>query len=138
MSAGWWIRRLDELPRVPPEDEHDPDWYPLQHYFGLTTVGVNAYVARASGDVLVEAHDETGSGHEELYFIAAGSASFTVDGEERDVGAGTVVVVREPAVRRQAVAREPGTTVIAVGGRPDPGFVSSWQPHHFEGIPRAE
>jgi hypothetical protein len=24
-----WVRRLDEIPRIDPEEAHDPDWHPL-------------------------------------------------------------------------------------------------------------
>jgi tetratricopeptide (TPR) repeat protein len=52
----------------------------------------------------------------------SGRASFTVAGEEVDAPSGTIVFVRDPAVTRSAVAAEPGTTVLAVGGRPGEAF----------------
>jgi mannose-6-phosphate isomerase-like protein (cupin superfamily) len=136
VTGGWWVRRLDEVPTVPKEEPHDPDWHPLQHHFGLTTVGLNVYRAQEPGHVLVESHDETSSGHEELYYVTEGRAWFVLDGEEREVDAGTIVAVRDPAVRREASALEPGTTLLAIGGKPDPEFRSSWQAHHFEGVAR--
>jgi hypothetical protein len=138
VSRGWWIRRLEDVPRIAPEEADDPDWYPLQHHFGLTTVGLNAYVARAAGHGLIAPHDETAAGHEELYLVTAGRARFVIDDQGFDVPAGSVAVIRDPTVHRQALALEPGTTVVAVGGAPDPDFESSWQPHHFEGVPRVE
>jgi quercetin dioxygenase-like cupin family protein len=136
--ARWWVRRLDEIPHIEPEEEDDPEWYPLQHHFGLSAFGVNVYVARAAGNALLGEHDETSSGHEELYFVTAGQARFTLDGEERQVAAGTVVAVPDADVRRAAVALEPGTTILAVGASPSVNFESSWNPRHFEGVPRAE
>ena len=68
---------------------------------------------------LVGEHDEVPSGHEELYLITAGSATFTVDGEQIEAAAGTVVFVPDPASKRAATADEAGTTVFAVGGQPD-------------------
>ena len=43
-------------------------------------------------------------------------------GDEVDAPAGTIVLVSDPAARRGAVAREPGTTVISVGARPGEAF----------------
>ncbi|MBD0329165.1 MAG: hypothetical protein ICV64_03575 [Thermoleophilia bacterium] len=133
---------MDTTPRRDPDRSRrgadDPDWHPLQHDFGLTAVGINVYRAREAGDVLIARHDETAAGHEELYYLADGRARFVLDDEEHELDAGTTVVVRNSAVVREAVALEPGTTVLAVGGRPDPAFRSSWQAHHFEDVPRVE
>jgi quercetin dioxygenase-like cupin family protein len=134
----WWARRLAEIPRIGPEEAKDPEWYPLQHHFGLTAFGANVYVARVAQDELIGEHDETHSGHEELYFLATGRARFTLDGTEQELDAGSVVAVPDPSVRRHAIALEPGTTLVAVGGPGGPGFTSSWSARHFEGVPRAE
>jgi hypothetical protein len=136
-EPGWWVRRLEDVPRIPPEEPNDPDWYPLQHHFGLTAFGANAYVAPSVGDLLVGEHDESSSEQEEIYVVTTGRARFTLAGEEHDAAAVSVVAVRDPAVRRSAVALEAGTTVLAIGGKRDPTFRSSWQAHHFEGVPRA-
>ena len=61
-------------------------------------------------------------GHEIVYIVASGHATFTVDGEEVDAPAGTVVFIRDPAVRRSAVAKTEGTEVIYVGGRRGEAF----------------
>src|SRR5262249_28612606 len=58
------------------------------------------------------------SGHEELYLVLTGRATFTVAGEEIDAPPGTLVFVRDPAEKRGAVALDAGTTVLAVGGKP--------------------
>jgi uncharacterized cupin superfamily protein len=136
--GGWWVRRLDEIPKIEPAEPRDPDWYPLQHHFGLTAFGINVYVARAAGDLLAEEHDEKRSRHEELYYLTAGRARFELDGEEREVGPGTVVAVPDPSVRRQVVALEAGTTLLAVGARQAEKFKSTWGGRHFKGVPRAE
>ena len=132
------IERIVDVPRVRDGGPDDPDWHPLQHYFGLTAFGANVFVARAAGQELVAAHDERSSGQEELYLVTSGSARFWLDGRERDVPAGHVVALPSPATRRRAVALEPGTTLVAIGAqaRPD-GFPSTWDRGHFEGLPRA-
>jgi hypothetical protein len=106
---GWAIRRLDDLPRIAAEGE--PDWFPLQHVFGLTAFGANLFVGDAA-QTLVEEHDETGSGQEELYLVVAGSAVYQIDGEEVEAAAVSAVAIRNPAVRRSAEARGDGTQLL--------------------------
>ena len=60
-------------------------WRPIRRRFDIGAFGVNAYTAANAGDELVEDHDELGSGggeHEELYYVASGHATFSVDGQE--------------------------------------------------------
>ena len=106
-------------------------WRPIRRRFDIGAFGVNAYTAENAGDELVEDHDELGSGggeHEELYFVASGHATFSVGGEEVDAPQGTLVFIRDAAVRRHAVAKEPKSTVLAVGGPRDEAFKpSAWE-----------
>ena len=132
---AWAALRLEELP-VAVETEPGAAWYPLQHVFGFTGFGANAFVAAASGDVLIEEHDESGSGQEELYLVTSGAAEFTLDGESVSAPAMFVVAVRDPSVKRSAVALEAGTTLLAFGGMPTADFRSTWMDTHFKGVPR--
>jgi tetratricopeptide (TPR) repeat protein len=103
-------------------------WLPIRHELGIGAFGTNAYVAENAGDDVVEPHTEEGTGHEEVYFVARGAATFTLDGEEVKAPAGTYVFLPDPAVRRHAVADEPGTTVLSFGGwRDRPFAVSGWE-----------
>jgi mannose-6-phosphate isomerase-like protein (cupin superfamily) len=133
--SGYAVRRLEDVPRIATDPE-DPDWYPIQHYFRFTAFGVNVYVANADGDELLAAHDELPSKQEELYFVTAGEATFDLDGEQIDVAAGSLVAVPDPAVRRAAAAKTAGTTVIAIGGRAQDEFPTSWNRRWFEGLPQ--
>ena len=76
---------------------------------------------RGAGDELIERHDETttgaGEAHEELYLVLDGRATFTVAGDEVDAPAGACVLV-DVGTMREAVAAEPGTRVLALGGKP--------------------
>jgi len=135
--SKYWVKRRDEVPRVPGEEAGDPVWYPLQHYFGFTAFGVNVYSAAEAGGALIGDHDEADSEQEELYLVTEGAARFTIDGEEHLVDAVGIVAVPDPTVRRSAVAEEAGTTVIVVGGRRASRFDSSWRAEHFEGVRRA-
>ena len=99
----------------------------VRHRFGIEAFGTSA-VRSIDGGVVIREHDETGfrigqSGQEELYVVVAGRATFTVDGEQVDAPAGTVVFVRDPAATRGAVAEEPGTTVLAIGGKAGEAFL---------------
>jgi len=108
-----------------------PRWAMVRTHFGIGAFGVNAYVADAADMQLVGEHDEMGKRagqHEELYFIASGHATFTVNGEEIDAPAGTFVFVRDPTAKRGAVAKEAGTAVVIAGGKPGEAFTPSpWE-----------
>ena len=83
---------------------------------------------------MVERHTEEQLGHEEVYAVVSGHAVFTVDGEEVDAPTGTLVYLDDPAQERSAVAREPGTTVLAIGGVPGVHEVSAWE-YTFPALP---
>jgi uncharacterized cupin superfamily protein len=109
-------------------------WKPVRKRLGVTAFGINAYTAAAPGDEVVEDHTEEPSGHEELYLVVHGHATFTIDGEEVDAPAGTIVFLDEPKQRRHAVAKEAETTVLAVGGKPGAHEISAWE-YIFPSLP---
>jgi hypothetical protein len=126
MSApAYEVARLDELESLP--GPGTLRWTPLRRRFGITAYGVNAYRATEAGQDVVEEHTEQSLGHEELYVVVSGRARFTLDDEEVDAPAGTLVFLRDPSVRRGATAVEPGTTVLAIGGKPGVHDVSTWE-----------
>lgn len=106
-------------------------WHPVRHTLGVEAFGVNAYTQPEAGGELIEEHDETGAGagrHQELYIVLSGRARFTVGDNELDAPAGTLVFCDDPAERRGAVAAEPDTTVLVVGGRVGEAFaISPWE-----------
>ena len=132
---GWHVVPLEEIPSVA-DTEPGVTWYPLEHAFGLTAFGANAFVAGDGGESLICAHDEGESGQEELYLILRGTVRFTIDDERVDARAISVAAIRDPSLKRSAVAVDPGTTLIALGGTPRPEFQSTWRREHFEGIER--
>jgi len=97
-------------------------WSPIRKRFGVESFGINAWSVEKADDRIIPEHDEVPSGHEELYVVIAGHARFTVDGEEIDGPDGTVLYVRDPAVKRAAYAREANTTVLAVGAAPGKAY----------------
>ena len=134
--SGWTARALTEIPVVTDGADDDPVWHPLQHFFGLTAFGANAFVAREPNQTLVEEHDERSSAQEEMYLVLDGVALFELDGETVVAGKGTAVGIPSPTVARRAVALEAGTTILAVGVAPG-CFASTWLASHFEDVPRA-
>jgi hypothetical protein len=126
VSERYRVTSLDDVEPLP--GPGTLRWLPVRHELGIGAFGTNAYVAEAAGDDVVEPHTEEGTGHQELYFVARGSATFTLDGETVPAPAGTYVFLSDPSVRRHAVADEPGTTVLSFGGWSDRPFeVSGWE-----------
>jgi hypothetical protein len=109
-------------------------WKPVRKTLGVTAFGINAYTAANAGDEVVEDHTEEQLGHEEIYAVVTGHATFTVDGEEVDAPAGTLVYLDDVTQRRSAVARKPNTTVLAIGGKPGVHQVSDWE-YFFPSLP---
>ena len=127
MSERWRVTSLDAVEPLP--GPGTLRWLPVRHELGIGAFGTNAYVAREAGDDVVEPHTEEGTGHEELYFVARGSATFTLDGETVDAPAGTYIFLPDPSVtpprgRRRARHR----ACCSFGGWRDRAFeVSGWE-----------
>jgi len=121
----WQSAHVSELESLP--GPGTLRWTPIRRGFGITAFGVNAYTAAEAGQDVVEEHTEEALGHEELYVVISGRATFELDGEELDAPAGTLVFLPDPAVKRGAKAAEPGTMVLAVGGEPGRHDISAWE-----------
>jgi mannose-6-phosphate isomerase-like protein (cupin superfamily) len=126
------ILRLDEIEGIPVLGTLS--WKPVRRPLGVTAFGINAYTAAIAGDEVVEDHTEEQLGHEEMYFVHTGHAVFTIDGEEVDAPAGTLVYLDDVKQRRHAIAKEPGTTVLAIGGVPGTHEPSAWE-YFFPALP---
>jgi hypothetical protein len=112
---------IDEIPAR-------DNWIPIRDQLGIGAFGVNAYRGDEAGSSVISDHTELMARHEELYVVVEGHATFTVDGQEVDAPAGTLVFVSDPATRRGAVAKEPGTTVLVAGAKPGEAFeISPWE-----------
>jgi tetratricopeptide (TPR) repeat protein len=123
--SGYEVVHIDELESFPVDDD-GLTWRPIRRRFDIRAFGVNAYTAERAGQRVVEEHRET-NGHQELYVVIAGRATFTLDGEERDAPSGTLVYC-PPDTLRSAFAAEPGTTVLGIGAKPGEVFQpSGWE-----------
>jgi len=130
--------RLDDVVVVTDVDPHYPDatdgdFHLVRRHFDIRSFGVNG-ITGGAGDEMVEPHHEADdeengtNGHEELFAVVSGHAVFTVDGQDVDAPAGTLVFVRDPALIRSARATVDGTSILAVGGRPGVAYeLSRWE-----------
>lgn len=124
MSEGYAVAHVDELEELP-INNGEFVWRPVRRRFGISAFGTNAYTAQA-GQRVVEEHSER-DGHEEMYVVLRGRATFTLGDEEVDAPAGTIVFTR-PGTKRGAVAAEDATAVLAVGAKPGVVFEpSKWE-----------
>jgi tetratricopeptide (TPR) repeat protein len=122
------VTTLDEVPRQ--KGVEGSDWLRLRKQLDVRAFGVNVYGADA-GKRVIEEHDELGSAagrHQELYVVLRGRARFELDGDVNDAPTGTLIFIRDPAVRRGAHAEEDGTLVLVAGGNPGHAYeVSIWE-----------
>jgi hypothetical protein len=109
-KPNWHVARLDDI-------ERRGRSIPVREHLGIHGFGANAYTPTDDG-TLINEHDESGSGQEELYIVLDGNATFEVDGETIDAPAGTFVSV-QPGSRRKATG---DGTVLALGGTPGEAF----------------
>jgi tetratricopeptide (TPR) repeat protein len=126
------VLHIDELKSFPIEGQQGLTWRPVRREFDIRAFGVNAYTAEEAGQRVVEEHREEG-GHEELYVVVSGRATFKVDGEEHDAPPGTLVHC-PPGTLREAFAAEPGTTVLGIGAKPGEVFQPSGWEWSFAGM----
>jgi tetratricopeptide (TPR) repeat protein len=126
------IARIDDLERYPLAGQDGLVWRPIRRYFDIKAFGVNAYTAEEAGQRVVEEHREEG-GHEELYVVLAGRATFMVDGEDHDAPTGTLIHC-PPGTLRGALAAEPNTTVLGIGAKPGEVFQPSGWEWVFAGV----
>lgn len=91
----------------------------IRRALGTTAFGINE-LRMPPGFEGVE-HDETDTGHEEVYIGLEGSGSFTIDGDEVVLRAGDYLRV-ESSSTRQVVAGPDGLRYVVVAGQPKPEY----------------
>jgi tetratricopeptide (TPR) repeat protein len=124
-SKGWETVHVDELDAIPVAGVV---WHPVRRRLGIEAFGMNAYTAEAVGKQIVEEHDESSLGHQEVYVVIRGRVTFTVDGQTVDAPAGTIVFIRQPTLRRVAVAETEDALVLAVGNAAGRAYEpSAWE-----------
>ena len=135
--TAYTTAHIDDLPVEIDDERPTTEWKPVRRFFGIGSFGTNLARATQPGDVLTYDHTEVvaaGTRHEELFLIVSGHATYRVDGKEIDAPAGTFLYVPDPATVRGAVAREAGTTMLAVGAEPGAVFKpSAWDTEPLPG-----
>lgn len=135
-ERGYGVARIDDLESFPIPQQQGLTWRPVRRHFGISSFGVNAYTATETGQRLVEEHREQ-DGHDELYVVLSGRATFKLEGDEHDAPAGTLVHC-PPGTLREAFAAEPGTTVLGIGAKPGEAYQASGWEWVFAGVSRLE
>ena len=128
--GAYEIARLDEIERSGNRSE----WIPIRRSLDIASFGVNAW-AGEEGARLIPEHEESSTGHEELYLVLDGHATFTVAGETIDAPAGTLVFARDPAVSRGAVAAAGGATILSIGAKARRGVSRHAMGGQLSGLP---
>ncbi len=107
---GYQVSSLDEL-------GEGYGFRKVRQPLGVTAFGVNALVFPARYEGPNHYHDR----QDELYFVHRGTATFTFDGDEHEVGEGGLVHV-ESTTHRMISNRTDGDLVIFIVGGKD-GYV---------------
>jgi mannose-6-phosphate isomerase-like protein (cupin superfamily) len=106
----WKVAHLDDIERRGRD-------IPVREHMGIQAFGINAFTPGEDG-TMINDHDESATGQDELYIVLDGEVTFEVDGETVDAPPGTLVYVG-PGTRRKATG---DGTVIAVGATPGEAY----------------
>ncbi len=104
--------------------ENDPSveafrdvFFKIRRALSVTGFGINE-LRMPAGFEGIE-HDETETGHEEVYVGLGGTGTFTVDGEDVPFAAGEYLRV-DPGSKRKVVAGPEGLHFLVVAAKPQP------------------
>jgi mannose-6-phosphate isomerase-like protein (cupin superfamily) len=105
-AVGYTVSSLGEL-----GDGHG--FRKVRAALGVTAFGVNAIVFPPHYEGPNHFHDE----QDELYFVHRGTATFTFDGDEREVGEGGIVHVESTTHRQISNRTDEDLVLLVVGGK---------------------
>jgi len=103
---GYSISPLDEL-------GEGYGFRKIRTALGVTAFGVNALVFPPAYEGPAHYHDR----QDELYFVHRGTAVFTIDGEDHEVGEGGLVHVESTTHRRVSNRGDTDLVLFIVGGK---------------------
>lgn len=119
------VAHIDELDRHEMCDGFV--WRPVRRRFGIKAFGVNAYTPGSTKQI-IEEHTESQLGHEEIYLVLRGRIRFTAGDDEHELSQGQLIFMRDPSLKRGAVALTDDAAVLAVGGKPGEAYeISAWE-----------
>ena len=117
--AGYAVAHLDEIDELVDGRCH---YRPVRHHLGITAFGATAWTASATGDLIIDAHDEGDpTSDQELFLVMRGHAVFELDGDRVNAPAGTFIFA-SPGIKRTASAGEAGTTIVLLEGTPGKAY----------------
>ena len=90
-----------------------PGFRKIRQALEVTAFGVNALVFPPQYEGPEHYHDT----QDELYFVHRGTATFTVDGNEHEVGEGGLVHVESTTPRRVSNRTDDDVVLLIVGGK---------------------
>jgi tetratricopeptide (TPR) repeat protein len=129
------VAHIDELDRIELSDGFV--WRPVRRRFGIQAFGTNVYTPGESKQV-IEEHTELQLGHHEIYLVLRGRVHFTIGDDEHELGRGQLIFVRDPSLRRGALALTDDAAVLALGGKPGEAYeISAWEAM-FAAVPYAQ
>src|SRR5215468_5142835 len=92
IMSSYVVAQLDD---IEVQDDGRCPFRPVRHHLGISAFGINSWTAPNTGDRIINEHDEDEpDGHEELYVVLRGRATFELDGERVDAPPGTLVFAR--------------------------------------------
>ena len=94
-------------------------FFKLRRSLGTNAFGINEI--RLPAGQQGREHDESDTGHEEVYVVLEGGGTFTVDGEDVEVKPGDYLRV-DPHATRLATAGGAGLRFIAVAAKPQAAY----------------
>jgi mannose-6-phosphate isomerase-like protein (cupin superfamily) len=104
--VGYQVSSLDEL-------GEGPGFRKIRRALAVTAFGVNGIVFPPHYEGPNHFHDT----QDELYFVHSGTATFTIDGTEHQVGAGGLVHVESTTPRQIANRTDAELVLLVVGGK---------------------
>jgi hypothetical protein len=117
--AGYAVAHLDEIDELA---DADCRYRPVRHHLGITSFGATAWTAHATGDLIINEHDEGDpSADQELFLVLRGHAVFELEGDRVDAPAGTLIFAA-PRVRRRAFAEQAETVIMLIEGTPGQAY----------------
>jgi len=103
---AYQVSSLDEL-------GEGPGFRKVRHALGVTAFGVNGLVFPPRYEGPNHFHDT----QDELYFVHRGTATFTIDGREHEVGEGGLVHVESTTPRAISNRTDDELVLLIVGGK---------------------
>ena len=115
LGMGYTLTNHDD----PSVESFRGTFFKIRKALGTNAFGINEIRLPAGAEGFE--HDESETGHEEVYIVLDGNGTFTIDGDTVDVGSGDYLRVDVDATRH-VVAGPGGISFVAVAAKPKPEY----------------